>query len=83
MASYSPTVTPMVNKESFEDMMAEKANLTPNHQPRHVIFMGMVQGGLTSIPHNFGKKWHYHQGQLFKTIQKKFGSMQQHKNFKR
>ena len=52
MASYSPTVTPMINKESFEDMLAEEANFTPNHQPKHVKFADMVEGGLTSAPHN-------------------------------
>ena len=52
VASYSLVMTPVVNKTSFEDMLAEKANFTPSHQSRHVKFMDMVKGGLTSTPHN-------------------------------
>ena len=53
VASYSPTVAPMLNKDSFEDMLAKEANFTPSHQPRHGTFADTVQGGLTSTPHNF------------------------------
>ena len=53
MASNSPTVTPVVNTESFEDMLAEEANFTQSHQPRDVKFKDTVQGGLTSTPDDF------------------------------
>ena len=33
-------------------MLAEEANFTPSHQPRHVKFGGIMQGSLTSSPHN-------------------------------
>ena len=49
--SHSTTIaTPIINKASLEDMLAEKANYTPNHQPRHVKFSDMVEGRLTSTP---------------------------------
>ena len=33
-------------------MLAEEANFTPSHQPRHVKFSGMAEGGFTSsTPH--------------------------------
>ena len=35
---------PMVNKTSFEDMLAEEANFTPSHQPKHVRFRDMIRG---------------------------------------
>ena len=50
MASGSPSVSPTVNKGSFEDMLAEEITFTPRHQPRCVKFVDMVQGGLTSTP---------------------------------
>ena len=53
VASYSTTMaTPIIDKTSFEDMLAEEANYTPSHQPRHVRFADMMQGGLTSTPSN-------------------------------
>ena len=33
-------------------MLPEKTNYTPNHQPRHVKFSNMVEGGFTSAPQN-------------------------------
>ena len=33
-------------------MLAEKANYTPGHQPRHVKFADIMERGLTSTPHN-------------------------------
>ena len=33
-------------------MLAEEENFTPSHQPRHVKFADMMEGGLTSTPHN-------------------------------
>ena len=59
VALYLPTVTPVVNKDSFEDMLAEEANFTPSHQSRHVKFPDVVEGGLTSTHVTFGKSWHY------------------------
>ena len=53
MASNSLTVTPVVNRELFKDMLAEEASFTPSHQPRHVKFADTVQELLTSTPHNF------------------------------
>ena len=32
-------------------MLAEVANYTPGHQPRHVRFVDTPKGGLTSTPH--------------------------------
>ena len=43
---------PVVNKNSFEDMLAEEVNFTPGHQPKHVTFLEMMGGGVTSsMPH--------------------------------
>ena len=39
---------PMVNRTSFEDMLAEEAHFTPYHQPKHVTFLDMMGGGVTS-----------------------------------
>ena len=48
------TSTPMVNKNSFEDMLAEEANFTPSFQPKHVTFMDTMGGGVTSsTPHRY------------------------------
>ena len=33
---------PMVNRTSFEDMLAEEANFTPGHQPKHETFLDMM-----------------------------------------
>ena len=44
--------TPMINRASFEDMLAEEANFTPSYQPRHVKFADTMKGGLSSTPHN-------------------------------
>ena len=50
MASHSTTIaTTIINKTSFED---EMMNFSPHHQPRHAKFADMIQGGLTSTPHN-------------------------------
>ena len=46
-------VTPVINKASFQDKLAEEANYTPSCQPRHVKFGDMIEGGLTFTPHNF------------------------------
>ena len=49
VASHSTTMaTPVINKTSFKDMLAEEANFTPSHQPRCVKFADMMQGSLTS-----------------------------------
>ena len=57
VASYSNTMaTPMINKTSFEDMLAEEANYTHSHQPRHVNFADMIKWGLTSTPGNLPQK---------------------------
>ena len=53
VTSYSPTVIPVVNKGSFEDILAKEANFTPTHQPRNVKFMDTVQEALTSTLHTF------------------------------
>ena len=42
----------MINKASFEDMLAEETNYTPSHQPRHVKFANTGEGGFTSTPQN-------------------------------
>ena len=51
VASHSLPATPAINRASFEDMLAEEANCTLSHQPRHVTFVDMI-GGLTSTPCN-------------------------------
>ena len=38
----------VVHRTSFEDMLAEKANFTPGYQPKHVTFLDMMGGGVTS-----------------------------------
>ena len=38
------TSAPVVDKNSFEDMLAEEANFTPSCQPKHVSFMDMMGG---------------------------------------
>ena len=44
--------TPMINRASFEDILAEEANFIPSHQPRYVKFSDMTEGGFTSsTPH--------------------------------
>ena len=35
--------TPVTNKASFEDMLAERANYTPSHQPRYVTFADTIE----------------------------------------
>ena len=53
MASHSATMaTPIINRASFEGMLAEGTNFTPSHQPRHVKFADTMKMGLTSSPHN-------------------------------
>ena len=39
---------PMVNRTSFEDMLAEEVNFTPGHQLKHVTFLDMMGGGVQS-----------------------------------
>ena len=53
VASNSPTVVPIVNRESFEDMLAEEMTFTPSHQPRHVKFADILQGRLSSSQTDF------------------------------
>ena len=50
MASNFLSIAAVVNRGSFENMLAENLTFTPGHQLRHVKFVNMVQGGLTSIP---------------------------------
>ena len=46
------TSAPVVDKNSSKDMLAEEANFTPSQQPKHVTFMDMMGGGVTSsTPH--------------------------------
>ena len=53
MASHSTTIaTPIINKASFKDMLAEEANYTPGCQLRHVKFEDTIEGDLTSTPCN-------------------------------
>ena len=53
VASYSLTVTSLINWASFEDMLAEEADFTPSDQLRCVKFTDTLEGGLTSTPHKF------------------------------
>ena len=39
---------PVVNRTSFEDMLAEETNFTPGCQPKHVTFLDMMGVGVTS-----------------------------------
>ena len=47
--SHNTTIAsmPMVNQTSFEHMLAEEANFTPSHQPKHVTFRDMIREGVT------------------------------------
>ena len=47
---------PRVSQTSFEDMLAEEANLTSSCQPKHVTFRDMVRQGVTS-----STPWKYQQ----------------------
>ena len=44
--SHNTTVAsaPKISQTSFEDMLAEEANITPGHQPKHVTFMDTMRG---------------------------------------
>ena len=49
VASHIATMaTPIINRASFEDILAEEANYTPGHQPRHVRFVDTMKGDLIS-----------------------------------
>ena len=63
---------PMVNQTSFENMLAEEANFTPSHQPKHVTFRDTKRGVLPH-PHpiQIRKRWSYHEDPLKETIQRK------------
>ena len=53
MASHNTTIpTTIINKASFEDILAEEANYTPSCQTRHGQFADTIEGGLTSTPCN-------------------------------
>ena len=68
---------PMVNQNSFEDILAEEANFTPSHLPNHVTFMDTMRGVLPHPhPTDIKKRWSYHQDPLKVTTQKKLDSMQ-------
>ena len=44
----------MVNKNSFADMLAEKANFTLDCQSKHVTFLDTMGGGVSSsTPHRY------------------------------
>ena len=44
----------VVNKNSFEDMLAEEVNFTPGCQPKYVTFMDTMGGGVISLtPHRY------------------------------
>ena len=67
---------PMVNQNSFEDMLAE-ANFTPSQMPKHVTFMDTMRGVLPHPhPADIKKRWSYHQDPLKVTTQKKLDCMQ-------
>ena len=50
VVSHNTTITNthVVNQISFEDMLAEEAHLTSGHQPKHVKFVDMTEGGFAS-----------------------------------
>ena len=48
------TSAPVVYKNSFEDMLAEEANFTESHQTKHVTFLDMMGGGVTSSTRFWG-----------------------------
>ena len=48
------TSAPVVDKNSFEDMLAEEANFTPTCQPKHVTFLDTIGGVVSSsTPHRY------------------------------
>ena len=64
--SHNTTVerVPRISQTSFEDMLAEEANVTPGHQQKHVTFMDTMKGVSHHVhPSNIKKRWSYHQGQ--------------------
>ena len=83
MASHSLPAIPVINKASFEDMLAEEANFTPNLQPRHVQFMYTLEGGLTPTLHNVQDEVALPANQLTKATKKRLGSTQPHANLER
>ena len=44
---------PMVNQNSFEDMLEEEANFTSSHPPKHVTFIDTMGGVASSTPHRY------------------------------
>ena len=46
VVSHNTTVAsvPRISQTSFEDMLAEEANITPVCQPKHVTFMDTMRG---------------------------------------
>ena len=75
---------PMVNQNSFKDMLAEEANFTPSCLPKHVTFMDTMRGVLPHPhPADIKKRWSYHQEPLKVTTQKKLDTMQLPMNLER
>ena len=84
--SHNATVAsaPRISQTSFEDMLAEKANSTPNHQPKHVIFKDMMRDVLFHLhPKNIKKRWSYHPDQQKETTQRILVYMQLPANLKK
>ena len=84
MASHSTTMaTPIINRTSFEDMLAEEANYTPGCQPRHVRFVDTMKGHLTSTPHNQPAEVALPSRPISESHPEKLGSTQLCKNLER
>ena len=70
VVSHNTTVAsvPRISQTSFEDKLAEEANVTPGCQPKHVTFMDTMRGmSLHLHPGNIKKRWSYHQDQQKET----------------
>ena len=75
---------PMVNKNSFEDMLAEEANITVSCQPKHVTFLDTMGGGVTSsMPQRYQEEVVLHQDPPNTTTLRKLDFMQLPENLER
>ena len=76
--------TPVVNKNSFEDMLSEEANVTLSCLPKHVTFMDTMRGVLPHPhPADIKKRQFYQQDPPNMTTLRKFDSIQLPTNLER
>ena len=63
--SHNTTVAsaPRISQTSFEDMLAEEANATPDCKQKHVTFMDTMRGCHIIYTLETSRRWSYHQDQ--------------------